>query len=80
MATQYKCTNTTNGDSLVTNQKGFEGLIASHVHLMEDAMASLQTTLILGQMQNEGVWEPKGRALRVEKTNLPFNETVQQGA
>jgi hypothetical protein len=79
MTAHYKCTNTETRDWLVIDQTGFEGLVASHVHLMQQPFAAMQRQLVKMQMDKDGVWEPTGRNLRVEKTSLALTQVLQRG-
>lgn len=73
----YKVINTEKQVFLVTNEEGFEGLIASHT-----AQMGLLFQSLIGSMMREDVKAGKGfedpkRHLRIELTDLPVNLEVQ---
>lgn len=68
----YKVTNTKTGASLVTNDEGFKGLIASHTANMGLLFAALEDQIIREEVAKGG-WENTKRGIRIEETDLPVD-------
>ena len=68
----FKVKNLATGASLVTNQAGFDGLIASHIAKMDTMTGALESKLIRAAV-NDGGWESQSRGMRIEQTTLPVN-------
>lgn len=64
----FKVTNLDTGSFIVTNDAGFNGLIASHTSNMSGVLASLEAEIIRTDVNGTG-WESQTRKMRIEKTN-----------
>lgn len=71
----FKVTNTKTSMAIVTDQEGFDGLIASHTAQMNGFLAALESNIIRSAVADEGYWESASRGLRLEKTDMPVNMT-----
>ncbi len=74
ITTNYKVTNTKTGASIVVNQDGFEGLIASHTSNMGKMIGALEAALIRSAVSADG-WESQSRGMRIEQTKQDVNHT-----
>lgn len=68
----FKVKNTITNVCIITDQKGFDGLIASHTAQMDSFNAALESKLIRAAVEGNG-WESTTRGMRIEKTDLPVN-------
>lgn len=68
----YLAINTKTAMAVVTDQTGFDGLIASHTSQMTGVLAALESNIIRSSVEDGG-WDCPSRGLRIEKTDLPVN-------
>lgn len=69
----YKVINTQKKIYLVTDEEGFEGLIASHTAEMNGLVAAITAQLMRDSVKNGDGFESNNRHLRIELTDLPVN-------
>lgn len=68
----YLAINTETEMAIVTDQAGFDGLIASHTSQMTGVLAAIESNIIRSAVEDRG-WDCPSRGLRIEKTDLPVN-------